>query len=107
MSIRIQRSKHNPIVRPDMDDRLQANINGPSLMQVPEWIENPLGRYYLYFAHHQGTFIRLAYADDLLGPYTVYSPGVLDPAHRLARCSYRLPDKKNYHVLSWKRFYRA
>jgi len=78
MSIRIQRSKHNPIVRPDMDDRLQANINGPSLMQVPEWIENPLGRYYLYFAHHQGTFIRLAYADDLLGPYTVYSPGVLD-----------------------------
>ena len=78
MPIRIQRSEHNPIVHPDMDDRILGNINGPSLMRVPEWIENPLGRYYLYFAHHQGQFIRLAYAHDFLGPYTVYSPGVLD-----------------------------
>jgi hypothetical protein len=78
MPIRIQRDEHNPIVRPDMDDRILGNINGPSLMRVPDWIENPRGRYYLYFAHHQGQFIRMAYADDLLGPYTVYSPGVLD-----------------------------
>ncbi|NET62179.1 MAG: hypothetical protein F6K47_40550, partial [Symploca sp. SIO2E6] len=33
-----------------------SNINGPSLIRVPEWIENPLGRYYLYFAHHQGKY---------------------------------------------------
>jgi hypothetical protein len=39
------------------------NINGPAAIRVPEWIENPLGNYYLYFAHHQGTYIRLAYAD--------------------------------------------
>ncbi|MBC8443413.1 hypothetical protein H8D79_01665, partial [PVC group bacterium] len=36
-----------------------------------------LGRYHLYFAHHQGKFIRLAYADALAGPWTVYEPGVL------------------------------
>jgi len=33
---------------------------------------------HLYFAHHQGTFIRMAYADDIQGPYTIYSLGVLD-----------------------------
>ncbi len=36
-----------------------------------------MGRYYLYFADHKGSYIRLAYADDLLGPWTVYPPGSL------------------------------
>jgi len=53
------------------------NINGPSLIRVPAWLENPLGRYYLYFGHHKGTCIRLAYADTLKGPWTVYEPGTL------------------------------
>ena len=30
---------------------------------MPDWVERPLGRYYMYFAHHMGAFIRLAYAD--------------------------------------------
>ncbi|MAU08559.1 MAG: hypothetical protein CL607_01965 [Anaerolineaceae bacterium] len=46
-------------------------------MRVPDWLPNPLGRYYLYFAHHSGDFIRLAYSDDLTGPYTVHEPGTL------------------------------
>jgi len=54
-----------------------SNINGPSLIRVPDWIENPLGRYYLYFAHHQGKYIRLAYANQLEGPWTIYEPGTL------------------------------
>jgi len=54
------------------------NINGPSLIRVPEWIPNPLGRYYLYFAHHGGTYIRLAFADRLEGPWQVHGPGALD-----------------------------
>lgn len=78
MSVRIMRSEHNPIIRPEMDERIEGNINGPTLIRVPEWIEKPLGRYYLYFAHHQGKFIRMAYADDLWGPYTVHTPGVLE-----------------------------
>jgi hypothetical protein len=36
-----------------------------------------LGKYYLYFADHKGTYIRLAYADDLLGPWRVFVPGTL------------------------------
>ena len=70
-----------PIVRPDMDERLGTNINGPSLIRVPDWVECPLGKYYLYFAHHTGTFIRLAYTDQIRGPYTIYTPGVLSIEH--------------------------
>lgn len=67
----------NPIIRPGMDSRMGENINGPSLIRVPDWLPNPLGRYYLYFAHHKGEYIRLAYADQLEGPWTVYEPGTL------------------------------
>ena len=31
----------------------------------------------MYFAHHMGRFIRLAYANAVEGPWTVYEPGVL------------------------------
>jgi hypothetical protein len=35
-----------------------------------------LGKYYLYFSHHQGKYIRLAYADQVTGPWKIYKPGV-------------------------------
>lgn len=53
------------------------NINGPSLIRAPEWLKSRLGTYYLYFAHHHGTYIRLAYAETPIGPWTVYEPGTL------------------------------
>ena len=71
------RLPHNPIVTPESSASLGDNINGPSLIAVPTWISHPLGRYYLYFAHHQGKYIRLAYADNLTGPWKIYEPGVL------------------------------
>jgi hypothetical protein len=75
--MRVERLPANPIVRPDMDARMGDNINGPSLIRVPDWIKNPLGRYYLYFAHHDGRYIRLAYADKLDGPWRTHEAGVL------------------------------
>lgn len=57
-----------------------ANVNGPSLVKVPGWVEAPLGRYYLYFAHHNGGYIRLAYADALTGPWKTHEPGSLQHA---------------------------
>ena len=72
------RAAANPIIRPDMLKGADGeNINGPSLIRAPRWLKKPLGRYYLYFAHHQGSYIRLAYANNPLGPYTVYEPGTL------------------------------
>ena len=76
-AIRAVRLSPEPIVRPHMDDRMGANINGPSLIRVPDWIEAPLGRYYLYFADHKGAYIRLACADRLAGPWRMHTPGTL------------------------------
>jgi len=75
--VRITRLPGNPIIRPHMDGRMGDNINGPSLIRVPQWVPSPLGRYYLYFAHHSGKYIRLAYADALSGPWRTYEPGTL------------------------------
>lgn len=77
MSVIVQRLKSNPIIIPEMDESIGTNINGPSLIKVPDWIKEPLGKYYLYFAHHSGKYIRLAYADYLEGPWRIYKPGTL------------------------------
>jgi uncharacterized sulfatase len=76
--VRVRRFEENPIIRPEMlraDDG--RNINGPSLIRAPAWLEKPLGRYYLYFAHHGGGYIRLAYADRLEGPWKLHDAGTL------------------------------
>ena len=60
-----------------MDGRMGTNINGPSLIRTPAWMTGALGKYYLYFADHNGSYIRLAYADDLAGPWSTHEPGTL------------------------------
>ena len=74
---KVERLRNNPIIRPNMDYRMGDNINGPSLIQVPDWVRDRLGKYYLYFGHHNGRYIRLAYADELEGPWRIHSEGVL------------------------------
>lgn len=49
----------------------RTNINGPSVVTVPEWVHNPLGRYYMYFSDHNGQHIDLAYANKPEGPFTI------------------------------------
>ncbi len=66
-----------PLLTPADSPSIGRNINGPSVIRVPDWVPNRLGRYYLYFAHHRGQSIRLAYADQLCGPWTVHEPGAL------------------------------
>lgn len=74
----VVRLDSNPIIRPEMLPGPDGqNINGPSLIRVPAWVRKPLGRYYLYFAHHSGRYIRLAYADRLEGPWQIHQPGAL------------------------------
>jgi hypothetical protein len=75
--VTVTRLLDRPIITADMDARMGSNIQGPSLIRVPDWIESPLGKYYLYFSEHKGEYIRLAYADALTGPWTVYTPGTL------------------------------
>jgi hypothetical protein len=72
------RFSQNPLIAVGAVGSLGDNINGPSVIRVPGWVRHPLGRYYMYFAHHKGAFIRLAYADSLRGPWKIYEPGVLN-----------------------------
>lgn len=74
-----------PIINQDLFasaevDREGRNINGPSLIRVPDWIPpanraDPAATYYLYFADHRGDYIRMAWAADLAGPYHLYRSG--------------------------------
>ncbi len=73
----VRRFVENPIITPELSPGIGINIQGPSLIRVPSCIPNPLGKYYLYFADHKGSYIRLAYADELAGPWTVHEPGTL------------------------------
>lgn len=71
------RFAQNPLITVGSAPSLGGNVNGPTVIRVPEWVERPLGRYYMYFANHMGEFVRLAYADAVTGPWTVHAPGVL------------------------------
>ncbi len=109
----ITRFKNNPIIYPEMDDSLGKNIAGPSLIRVPNWIDECLGRYYLYFSAHKGDYIRLAYADHLEGPWQIYNKGTLHleeslfpttPSNRIVKITqdpkYNGPDESMPHIAS-------
>lgn len=63
-----------PIIGVDGSAQLGGNINGPSLIRCPDWINPSPARYLLYFAHHEGSSIRLALGDRLDGPWRVRQP---------------------------------
>jgi hypothetical protein len=75
--VRATRLAQNPLITAETSSSLGGNVNGPTVVRVPDWVDRPLGRYYMYFANHMGEFIRLAYADAISGPWRVYEPGVL------------------------------
>lgn len=57
------------------------NINGPSVIRVPDWLKPRLAstaaadaNYILYFAHHRGDYMRAAWAEQIAGPWRLYNP---------------------------------
>ncbi len=63
------------------------NINGPCLVRIPDWV-SPANRvdnsavYYLYFGHHSGDYIRMAWSANIEGPYHLFNAGNNnDPAY--------------------------
>ena len=77
MKVKIKRFIDQPIISPLLSNKIGSNINGPSLIRVPDWITDPLGEYYLYFADHKGDRIKLAYSDNLSGPWKIHDGGTL------------------------------
>lgn len=69
--------RHGPLITPDSHPAAGTNINGPALIRVPSWVDEPLGRFYLYFADHKGSSIKLAIADEITGPYRLHEAGAL------------------------------
>ena len=78
--MRAVRLYDRPIITPELHPSIGRNIQGPAVIRVPDWVERRLGDYYLYFADHKGSYIRLAYADQLTGPWTIHPPGSLQLA---------------------------
>ena len=76
----VARLLDHPIIDSSSCDSIGVNIQGPSLIKTPTWLPDPLGEYLLYFADHKGGHIRLAFADDITGPWTVHRPGALQLA---------------------------
>jgi hypothetical protein len=72
-----RRFAQNPLITIGSSPTLGGNVNGPTVIRVPAWVQRPLGKYYMYFANHMGDFVRLAYADALTGPWRIHEPGVL------------------------------
>jgi hypothetical protein len=81
MNIIVTKYVDGLIIYPELSDELGNNIQGPSLIKTPEWLPNSLAKYYLYFADHKGNHIKMAYADNLLGPWNIYSGGTLQLEH--------------------------
>ena len=73
----VTRLPHNPLITVKSSPSLGTNVNGPTVIRVPDWVQRPLGRYYMYFANHMGEFIRFAYADAITGPWKIHEPGVM------------------------------
>lgn len=66
--------------RQGITDSDADNINGASLIRIPDWLTkdqraDPSAQYYLYFSHHQGNYIRMAWSSSVLGPYTLFNAG--------------------------------
>jgi hypothetical protein len=109
IDINVVRLGDRPIVRPEMmlkdDGAWSGNINFPCIIHAPRWLEKPLGKYYLYFSAHHGTYIRLAYADHLDGPWTVCRPGTLrlqqiETVNGLSRLTEQITEAGERHVAS-------
>jgi len=63
VKIEVQRFENGLIIPPLLSKEIGTNVQGPSLIKVPAWIKDPLGKYYLYFADHKGDRIKLAYSN--------------------------------------------
>lgn len=75
--MKVIRFDNNPLITPDSSEKIGTNINGPSVIRKPEWLSGLPGQYLMYFSHHQGKYIRLAWSDALQGPWTIFSDEVL------------------------------
>ena len=69
-----------------------ANINGPSVLRMPDWAAGKQAAFHMYFGHHKGKSLRLAYADRLEEPWAMYPKPVIPLAGSLFEPEDPAPD---------------
>ena len=75
----VTRAPQNPLISPATHPGISNNISMPSVIKAPAALAaaNGFGAYWMYFAAHDGHYIRLAHANAVTGPWTLYTPGSL------------------------------
>lgn len=86
--VTVHRVDDQPLITSALHPDIGENIDGPSVIETPSWLPNRLGKYYMYFAAHEGKAIRLAYADKINGPWRYHEAGTLQVEDSLF-CSVR------------------
>ena len=102
--------RHKEVLITPKNSKAGDNICGPCVIRVPEWVKNPLGKYYMYFARHSssnmsGAFIRFAYSNSPKGPWTVDNKKVLRREDLIDISRYKSgeikkPLRKKQHIAS-------
>ena len=82
-----------------------ANTNGPSVIRMPDWAAGKQAAIHMYFAHHKGRSIRLAYADRLDGPWAIYPDPIMPLANSLFAPEDPVPDPEFRAHLCWVCFF--
>jgi hypothetical protein len=75
----VRRAPENPLITPTTHTGISGNITMPTVIKAPPALAtaNGFGAYWMYFAAHDGHYIRLAHAPSVAGPWTNYTPGTL------------------------------
>jgi hypothetical protein len=55
--VKATRFGQNPLITVDTSSSLGGNVNGPTVIRVPDWVDRPLGRY-SNRVRHVGLFLR-------------------------------------------------
>lgn len=75
----VRRAPESPLISPTTHPGISSNISMPTVIKAPAALAaaNGFGAYWMYFAAHDGHYIRLAHAPSVSGPWTNYAPGTL------------------------------
>ena len=53
-AVHATRFAQNPLITVNTSASLGGNVNGPTVIRVPDWIDRPLGRYYMVLREPHG-----------------------------------------------------
>src|SRR5262245_39236130 len=75
----VTRAPNNPMISPATHTGISQNITMPSVIRAPDALARAAGLqpYWMYFAAHDGHYIRLAHAPAPTGPWALHVPGSL------------------------------